>query len=472
MLLISVAGLLLPTTAAAASPGATIAAEHTPLHPAASPPSARTHTLTLPALPSAESELRRLRMSLQRADFQPTGFYLPPNRSLTVTAHPPGVGKGTKLELMVGVPGLVEHDSPEQEPHSARTYALGEGTTTLSDPHGGVLSVRYVTEKGLFDRAIPRVTLRFDEAAEPLPLYVLGQSDEREWRAMIDRTEAPYAQLLSERVIVTARTSTFRAHAETSPGALLATYDEIVGAEEAISGLDGSTPADTPTPLRHSVVEAAQKPGFPYASDKVVSFPPDSARSFLTVEGLREYWGGWHEIGHHHQLSTMDWPAIQEVFVNVHSLAVQRRFLGEGPGPEHGTLQEWENAKAFLEKVRTENLDFNKEPVDDDDYYWYALERLVMFEQLRVAFGDGFYQEIHRAARRQDPEASDLDRQRFFMTAACEISGRDLTDFFTKWGWVKQLDADGGRARMEIANLRLPPPRVDLSRTPVYGATE
>ncbi|WP_143174500.1 M60 family metallopeptidase [Streptoalloteichus hindustanus] len=470
MIAVSMTSFLLPATAVA-SPGTAVPEVHALPRHASSSPTARTHTLTLPALPSAQSERNRLRMTMQRADFQPTGYYLPPDRPLTVTAHPHGLRKGAKLELQVSAPGLVQHDNPDGESADVRTYPLREGTTTVTDPKGGVLSVRYVTDKGLFERVAPRVTIAFDEAAEPLPFYVLGHSDEREWRAMLERTEVPYAQLVSDRVIVTARTSTFREQAP-SPHALLSTYDEIVGVEEEISGLDGETPSDVPTPLRHSIVEGGRKPGFPYASDQVVSIPTDSARAFLTVDGLKSFWGGWHEIGHHHQLDPTDWPAIQEVSVNLYSLAVQRHFLGAGPGPEHGTLKEWEDTKKFLEKVQTDKLDYNKEPVDDDDYYWYAFERLVMYEQLRVAFGDHFYPALHKAARTRDPQASALDKQRFFMVAASQISGRDLTDFFTKWGWINQLDADGGKARMEIGNLKLPPPKTDLSRTPVYGATE
>jgi hypothetical protein len=462
-------GLVTPATAVA-SPTPVAAGRTAGVEVAGAPGVERSRILSLTALPSADSERERLRAAFRRADFQPIGFHIQPGRPLTVHAYPSGARGGSTLELMVGIPGLVEHDSREGLRKEPRTYSLNTGGTRIADPLGGVLSVRYVVDGADGTRPAPRVVVTLGATAEPIPFYTTDNADENRWRRTLDQTTSPYAQLVSARTIVTARTTTIRSHVRQDPRAVLDAYDGIVGVEEEISGLDGTSPTDRPTPLRHSVVEGAAD-GSPYAYDQIVSFPAgDNARLWLTPAGLAQNWGAWHEIGHHHQQETWDWSAIEEVSVNLYALAVHQHHKGSEDSHGHATVQEWEGAKAFLDKVRAEDLDYNR-PLGEDDIYWYTLERLVMFEQLRVIFGESFYRALHKIGRTRDDDVPDIDKQRFFMITSSRLSGTDLTDFFDKWGWRRQLDADGGRARREIADLGLPVPDVDLSRTPVYGAS-
>ncbi|MEU4448287.1 M60 family metallopeptidase [Actinosynnema sp. NPDC050801] len=363
------------------------------------------------ALPSAGSERERLRAAFRRADFQPIGFYLPPHRPLTVHSYPSGARGGSTLELMVGVPGLVEHDTQEGPGKEPRTYPLNTGITRITDPLGGVLSVRYVVDGAGGTLPNSRVVVKLGAAAEPIPFYTTDNADENRWRRTLDQTTSPYAQLVSARTIVTARTTTIRSHVRQYPGAVLDAYDGIVGIEERISGLDGTSPTDRPTPLRHSVVEGTADSS-PYAYDEIVSFPAgDDARFWLTPAGLPQSWGAWHEIGHHHQQETWDWSAIEEVSVNLYALAVHQHHKGSEDSHGHATVQEWEGAKAFLHKVRTEDLDYNR-PLGEDEIYWCTVERLVMFEQLRVIFGESFYRELHKIGRTRDDDVPDIDKQR------------------------------------------------------------
>jgi hypothetical protein len=81
-----------------------------------------------------------------------------------------------------------------------------------------------------------------------------------------------------------------------------------------------------------------------------------------------------------------------------------------------------------------------------------------MFHQLWLAYGDSFYQQLHKQTREENPSLNDdAAKIRYFMLKACQISGRDLTAFFKKWG----LQADTVYA--EIAALQLRPPTTNPS---------
>ena len=81
-----------------------------------------------------------------------------------------------------------------------------------------------------------------------------------------------------------------------------------------------------------------------------------------------------------------------------------------------------------------------------------------MFHQLWLAYGDNFFQQLHKLTREEKPVfKDDAARMRYFMLKACQISGHDLTAFFKKWG----LQADSVYA--EIAALHLSPPTTDPS---------
>ena len=81
-----------------------------------------------------------------------------------------------------------------------------------------------------------------------------------------------------------------------------------------------------------------------------------------------------------------------------------------------------------------------------------------MFQQLWLAYGDTFFQQLHRQAREEKPLLKDdAAKMRFFMLKACTITGHNLTGYFKKWG----LQADA--VYSEIAALNLPAPSTDPS---------
>ncbi|MFG2909117.1 M60 family metallopeptidase [Kitasatospora sp. NPDC048286] len=403
--------------------------------PSASSPSVR--DVTLAATPSAGAEQKRLATDFHPDDAQPTGLYLPPHMSVSVSVDRPS---GAPVpELLVGTYGLDGTDEGEEE--KPRAHPLPGPTNTVSDDAGGMLHIRYVKDS---PGEVPAVTLHFGEAARPVPYHVLGRSPVADWRSQLaEAKDVPVAQLVGEHVVLTVHLDSARRNAGQDPDALLQAYERILAVEDAISGLDGHDPRDRRSPLRYFVSEA--KAGInPNASVDRVAYPSDSIDEALNAEQLMKSWGMWHELGHIHQQSSWLWESVTEVTVNIYSLAVQRDLGRPTRLAEDGTPAAVRKHLASSAATK----DFNAEGAD-------PFVQLAMFEQLRLAFGDRFYPELHKLARRAEKAG---DPQQFFILNASRVSGRNLIGFFTAWGLTV-----APQTRVEVTALALPAPDKDPS---------
>jgi len=87
-----------------------------------------------------------------------------------------------------------------------------------------------------------------------------------------------------------------------------------------------------------------------------------------------------------------------------------------------------------------------------------------MFQQLKLAFGESFYHELHRQARRETNRPTTTDtRMRWFMLKACNISGKNLTSFFQKWGMKLSTQSATDAVFTEITALGYPAPAQDIT---------
>ncbi|MET8625068.1 M60 family metallopeptidase [Kitasatospora sp. NPDC004669] len=402
--------------------------------------------ITLAATPSSEAEQKRLATEFHPDDAQPTGLYLPPHKALTVTTDRPG--NAPVPELLVGTYGLDGTDSgTEVEP---RAHKLKDATTEVTDETGGMLYVRYTKDGG--DPA-PGITLHFGDSARPVPYHVLGRTPAEQWKAQLDQAakDVPVAQLVADHVVLTVHLDSARRNGTQNPDDLLRMYEHILATEDTISGLDGKDPRDRRSPLRYFVSEGKARIN-PNAYYDRVCYPSDEIDEVLNTTTLKESWGMWHELGHMHQQSSWTWEAVTEVTVNIYSLAVQRdagqptRLGKDGTpdavrtylaGPASGRAYDAKDADPFVQ--------------------------LAMFEQLRLAFGDGFYPELHKLTRRAETAA---DPEQYLVLNASRVSGRDLTGFFTAWGVPVTT-----RTRADVAALGLPAPErnpstLDITKAP------
>ncbi|KAM4057519.1 peptidase m60, enhancin and enhancin-like domain-containing protein [Hirsutella rhossiliensis] len=414
-------------------------------------------TITVTAVPGAEDERQRLKQQFKWADFQPTGFYLNPNAPLTVSVS--GVsGAGRKPEILVGTPALVNptHLKEVLPTGLDSSGPLGNGNHQVSHPLGGIMYIRYTHAAG---QSVPRVTVTLaqGDAAQPFPLYRQGVTTLSLWKKLLSVTKVPFAEHTGKRVIMTGLAAHAKIYADKGldQDVLLDTYGSIITAQDDISALTSSAPSprDRPSSLRPIVVQTRTDAN-PNSSNFRAAVPAGNHKYMYWQNVTRQSWMIWHELGHHRQHSyTWSWRDMTEDTVNIYSLAA-RRLVPEIPSKviTHGTIKEWEYAKKYLAQ------DPSMKVFESAGHF----VRLVLFEQLRVVFGDAFYHQLHKNSRAGENKKSDADKKHYFMTQAAQLAEENLTDYFTKWGLKPE--------RRTIDEMeKQPDPVEDYTKRPVYG---
>ncbi|KAK9444126.1 hypothetical protein VB005_02322 [Metarhizium brunneum] len=406
--------------------------------------------MTVHAAPEAEQERARLRQRMKWADFQPTGFYLNPETSLIITAS--GIDTNPlKPVILVGTPALV-HPDHRNELMSAQLEAskpLKNGVNTISSPWGGIIYIRYVERAGQSRRPI---TVSLGNTAQPFPLFRQGVTTNNQWKAMLHATKVPFAEQSGEHVIITGLAADAKIYADKGQQqeALLYMYRDIIGAQDKISSLNTAeqSPRDKPSLLRPMVVQT-QDGVNAHSGHYRAAIPSKWHQWVWWHPSVRWSWMIWHELGHQRQhTDTWSWKAVGESTVNIYSLAVGRSLKSSGR-----SLTEWYRAKQYLA------LAPDKKVFDDANVF----TQLIMFEQVRVAFGgDGFYHEMHKRSRAGPTQATNADAKHYFMTLAAQIAKMNLSVYFTKWGLKPE-----SRTLNEMS--KQPPPSKDYTTVPVYG---
>ena len=396
-------------------------------------------TIEVAETPSGPQEAARLAQNNPASDFTPTGFYMPPGATLKVQVEQLA---GTSMpKLLIGT------YSRYKAKWNPTEVVLKAGENIITDATGGLMYLRYAT-----GATTPgKVKVKFLSGQQPVPFYVQGKTTHTDWLTALDSlATAPDVQLVSARTIMVASRANALAYKNENQDEVLRIADRVINIEDSISGLDGSTAADKVNVHKYLMTETDNSDYYMVATWYRTAYYQNTLAAILTVSGLgTNGWGPWHELGHMHQQGAWTWGGLGEVTVNIYSLAVERKF---GITPSRLKRDNvWPKLDTYFALADAER-DFNSTKAD----VWM---RLAMFHQLWMAFGDGFYHQLHKQTRAERPSLStDALKMRYFMLKACNISGKNLASFFRKWGF--KVDES---VYTEIAALNLPAPATDPS---------
>lgn len=391
---------------------------------------------------SGTKEATRLAQNMPASDFYTTGFYLAPSTVMTieVTAE-----IGTRLPTL-----LVGTYSRYQANWNPTSHTLTAGINSITDAIGGIIYIRFHN-----DNPTDRVKLKFVSGMRPIPYYQLGRTTQADWVKMVDNiNNVPDVQLVGKKTIITFSLANARTYKNESQEALIKKADRVIAIEDSISGLFGNDLLDQPNVHKYLMTET-DHPGYFMAATFYRTFYSSITGGIPAILKADNFsWGPWHELGHMHQQGSWTWSELGEVTVNIYSIAVEKAL---GIIPTRLTSQnEWNNTITYLARPESER-NFN----GSNASVW---TRLCMFQQLKLAFSDSFYHELHSQARRETIRPTTTDtRMRWFMLKACSISGKNLTSFFQKWGMKLSNQTATDAVFIEIAALGLPNPSQDLT---------
>jgi hypothetical protein len=364
-------------------------------------------------------ELHQRYMSF--SPYEPTGIYVKPDEEVVIQ-----VDGNQQIKAYIGTYSY-EKEEPKQ-------FNLNPGENKISSPNGGLLYFYNYHNIG-------EVVAKVKKGGTPNPLFILGKHTTEDWKRMLKESPNPYAiEMKGENSLLTMHPKTVAEHLkQEDPAALLKKHDEIINIEHKISGLskDGAGVANQG---KHSIhfVEDWYTDNYMYATYYRTGYSEGNLESVLNLEELTaDGWGPWHEVGHQHQQETWLWDGLGEVTVNIYSLAVQTTFGHKTRLEKEGR---YKAAFAYLGKT-------------DAQEKMNVFEKLVMFWQLHLAYGDQFYPKLHqmyRVLQESEIPKSDEEKKQMFIYMTSKVAGQNLIPFFDKWGLIPN---DATKEKIEKLNL-------------------
>jgi len=216
-------------------------------------------------------------------------------------------------------------------------------------------------------------------------------------------------------------------------------WDDIVGWEHELMGLEGIRP----TQWNNHLFAISPEGSYMWASDYRVAFVYTYLNNILVKDNVMaakdNAWGPAHEIGHIHQ-KTINWPSCSESSNNLFSnyiLYKLGKYCSRG-----ATLDKLAQARLV-----DDNSWFNLGEKIYEAYQGEAPElHMRMHWQLfnyyhRCGYMTDFWPEMFKALREtriveSDPGAG----QMLFAKTACKVANEDLTEFFEMWGFFKPVN--------------------------------
>ncbi|XP_075711245.1 TRPM8 channel-associated factor homolog [Rhinoderma darwinii] len=343
-----------------------------------------------------------------------TGLYLPPNKRATFVFPASVVGKG--LQVQVGcqsddLSAAVELCRAPVVVH--KKDVVGE-KVVISCIWGGLL---YVIVTGKSQLGIVPVTIY---GAEPAPTFIKGQTSVSSWVDTIRSLTAPWAELITENIILTVPSDAIRSLED--PESLLSLWDEIMLAIVDLA----SVSKKLPRPER-IVADVQISAGWMHSGYPIMCNLP-SAPTLVSVENIKKgLWGPIHELGHNEQRGVWEFPPhTTEATCNLWSVYVHETVLGIPRDKAHPALKP-EARENRIKQYLKNGAKLNEWSV------WTALETYL---QLQEGFGWDPFKRVFSVYQTMS-KVSNIKNDKMNLWAATfsDDVKRNLAPFFQAWGW-------------------------------------
>jgi hypothetical protein len=356
-----------------------------------------------------------------------------PGSVIEVTVPAEAIDAGLRVRIGAHKDRLWGKDKWRRCPEITTRVKISAETTRTACAFGGPVYID--VPRGCEAGTVP-VTIA---GAVEAPLFVLGQTTDEQWRAMVASRPGPWAEIASDKLIITVATPVARELAE--PTALMRFWNQVMDADADLSG----RPRERDRPERF-VADEQISAGYMHAGYPIMTHL-DAAAFMINREGLlagEHAWGLFHEMGHNHQSRYWTFNGTVEVTVNLFTLYVLDAVCGITPA-EHGRM-----SPESCAKMMQDYLDH-----DRDFAYWKRKPflALVMYVQLQEAFGwEAFrtvFAEYRDLAEDELPKTDDDERDQWLVRMSRTV-GRDLGPFFEAWNVPTTSEARASLADLPV----------------------
>lgn len=363
-------------------------------------------------------------INLKTPAWHSTGLYVPPGEIVTLTVTPSdedakrALARG-RVAVRVGchTDQLWHLRDWQRVPSISTRIPLVEGANRIASPFGGTL---YIDVDNNI-RLQPASNLRVDaQGVVAAPLFVRGKTSLEDWRASIRSAPAPWAELASDKVILSVPSSSIRDLDD--PEALMAVWDQILDNTADLVVI----PHERTRPERYAA-DVQISAGYMHSGYPIM-VPLEAAADMVSVDRLRNgTWGLFHELGHNHQESEWTFDGTGEVTVNLFSLYLMETICNKPVGKGHEALDERNTRMARHVAM---GAPFDKWKSD-------PFLALHMYLQVREAFGWEPYKQAFAAYQklsRDERPKNDDEKRDMWLVQISTATGRNLGPFFQAWG--------------------------------------
>lgn len=357
-------------------------------------------------------------------DWHSTGLYAAPGELIAVTvmgdaapANNARRGGNGHLRVRIGChkDQLWHLDRWQRVPSITSNWSMDDKEIIVSSAFGGLI---YIEVPDRIDAM--QVSLRIEGAVEA-PLFVLGETTNAQWTGEIRDRSAPWAELASDRLILTVPTEVARKIDD--PQMLMEHWVKVLDADADLATIS----RERRRPERF-VADVQISAGYMHSGYPIMTHL-DAAAFMTELNQLKQHgWGPYHELGHNHQQGDWTFAGTGEVTCNLFSLYVLETVCGVSVDQSDRVL----NAKSF-EKMRQHlETDGKWDRWKSDPFL-----ALQMYALMQREFGwDAFkrvFAEYRNLLREQRPKNDDQKRDQW-LTRFSKTVGRNLGPYFEAWG--------------------------------------
>lgn len=382
----------------------------------------------------------------------PTGMAIDNGEELVIFV---GETAGQKIQIRIqdlAVPG--------DDGFGGISYTLNEGVNQIHAPKKGLIYILYHTED--FETARP---VKIHIASGHVNGYFdVTKHSGSDWKRLRDAAKEPFFDVIGKYAHLTFPTKDFILYTPDGK-ALIEAYDKIVESEMLLMGLFKYNKV-----FKNRMYFNVTYRGYMYATSYHTAYHESTMPDLCDVSKLtdKSLWGPCHEVGHCNQTRPgLKWHGTTEVTNNIMSMYLQNSIFKRDSHLQTTKLNDGSPnryAKAWTEIIAANapHCDFKSNDV---------FCKLVPFWQLELYFGNvlgqtplqqddkgGFYPDVYEYVRTHPDLNTAGEQQTEFVYICSQVAQMDLTDFFTKWGFLTPVETtidDYGNGQVKVTQARV-----------------
>ncbi|XP_033111416.1 TRPM8 channel-associated factor homolog [Anneissia japonica] len=351
-----------------------------------------------------------------------TGLYAAPSTPITITVPPEAVKKGVRVLIGCHTDDLTRKETFHRYPRISRSFEIISVVTKAANVFGGLI---YITVPAGVNLGKLQVSIDNGYAA---PEFVLGKTDDDDWKKSLSDNSVPYCELISEHMILTVQTSEARSRVK-SPTEIIKIYRACVDVTNEVSGIKHQRARG-----ERFVLDAQISAGYMHAGYPIMG-QNGSAVYMLDIDAIYRdnIWGPVHEIGHQYQTKGWTPSGGSESTNNIFSVYASEKVMNIPRNKAHSSLSPTDRKQRIYKYI-----------ADGRKYEnWNGWTCLETYLQLQAAFGWDFFVKILGEYNQDMTERPSSNQQILdeWMRRSSRITGYNLGPFYEGWGWPVSQEA-------------------------------